>query len=224
MRIFAIIPAGGKGIRSGYSAPKQYLKFNGKELIAYTLEVFQKNILVNEILIAAHPDYFSIIEKLKKKFNLNKISQIVKGGNERQDSVYNALASLEAKENDLIIVHDAARPLLSQKILTNAINLAKRKGNAVVCIKAKDTLIKGKDYVVSYINREDVYYVQTPQIFTYKDLMEAIETAYKKKFRGTDESMLVKRLGKEIFIAEGSPLNFKITTKEDIEMFKKLIR
>jgi len=224
MRIFAIIPAGGKGIRSGYSAPKQYLKFNGKELIAYILEVFQKNILVNEILIAAHPDYFSIIEKLKKKFNLNKISQIVKGGNERQDSVYNALASLEAKENDLIIVHDAARPLLSQKILTNAINLAKRKGNAVVCIKAKDTLIKGKDYVVSYINREDVYYVQTPQIFTYKDLMEAIETAYKKKFRGTDESMLVKRLGKEIFIAEGSPLNFKITTKEDIEMFKKLIR
>jgi len=224
MRIFAIIPAGGKGIRSGYSAPKQYLKFNGKELIAYTLEVFQKNILVNEILIAAHPDYFSIIEKLKKKFNLNKISQIVKGGNERQDSVYNALASLEAKENDLIIVHDAARPLLSQKILTNAINLAKRKGNAVVCIKAKDTLIKGKDYVGSYINREDVYYVQTPQIFTYKDLMEAIETAYKKKFRGTDESMLVKRLGKEIFIAEGSPLNFKITTKEDIEMFKKLIR
>jgi len=224
MRIFAIIPAGGKGIRSGYSAPKQYLKFNGKELIAYTLEVFQKNILVNEILIAAHPDYFSIIEKLKKKFNLNKISQIVKGGNERQDSVYNALASLEAKENDLIIVHDAVRPLLSQKILTNAINLAKRKGNAVVCIKAKDTLIKGKDYVVSYINREDVYYVQTPQIFTYKDLMEAIETAYKKNFRGTDESMLVKRLGKEIFIAEGSPLNFKITTKEDIEMFKKLIR
>jgi len=224
MRIFAIIPAGGKGIRSGYSAPKQYLKFNGKELIAYTLEVFQKNILVNEILIAAHPDYFSIIEKLKKKFNLNKISQIVKGGNERQDSVYNALASLEAKENDLIIVHDAARPLLSQKILTNAINLAKRKGNAVVCIKAKDTLIKGKDYVGSYINREDVYYVQTPQIFTYKDLMEAIETAYKKNFRGTDESMLVKRLGKEIFIAEGSPLNFKITTKEDIEMFKKLIR
>jgi len=224
MRIFAIIPAGGKGIRSGYSAPKQYLKFNGKELIAYILEVFQKNILVNEILIAAHPDYFSIIEKLKKKFNLNKISQIVKGGNERQDSVYNTLASLEAKENDLIIVHDAARPLLSQKILTNAINLAKRKGNAVVCIKAKDTLIKGKDYVGSYINREDVYYVQTPQIFTYKDLMEAIETAYKKNFRGTDESMLVKRLGKEIFIAEGSPLNFKITTKEDIEMFKKLIR
>jgi 2-C-methyl-D-erythritol 4-phosphate cytidylyltransferase len=224
MRIFAIIPAGGKGIRSGYSAPKQYLKFNGKELIAHTLEVFQKNTLVNEILIAAHPDYFSIIEKLKKKFNLNKISQIVKGGNERQDSVYNALASLEAKENDLIIVHDAARPLLSQKILTNAINLAKRKGNAVVCIKAKDTLIKGKDYVVSYINREDVYYVQTPQIFTYKDLMEAIETAYKKNFWGTDESMLVKRLGKEIFIAEGSPLNFKITTKEDIEMFKKLIR
>jgi len=224
MRIFAIIPAGGKGIRSGYSAPKQYLKFNGKELIAHTLEVFQKNTLVNEILIAAHPDYFSIIEKLKKKFNLNKISQIVKGGNERQDSVYNALASLEAKENDLIIVHDAARPLLSQKILTNAINLAKRKGNAVVCIKAKDTLIKGKDYVGSYINREDVYYVQTPQIFTYKDLMEAIETAYKKNFGGTDESMLVKRLGKEIFIAEGSPLNFKITTKEDIEMFKKLIR
>ena len=222
MKTFAIIPAGGKGKRGGTEVPKQYLKFHGKELIAYTLEVFQKNNLINEIIISAEPEYFSLLNEIKDKYNLTKISQIVEGGEERQDSVYNALKSIKAQEGDLVAVHDAARPLLPDSILTQAINTAKEKGNALVCLKARDTLLRGNEIVKEYVDRSEMYYVQTPQIFRYKDLKHAMKKAYEKNFIGTDESMLIKKLGIDINIVEGSMLNFKVTTSTDIEMFEKL--
>jgi len=222
MKTVSIIPAGGKGARSGAAAPKQYLKFLGKEVIVYTLEVFQRNKHVDEIIIATESNYFGLLEKLKSEYKLTKISKIVEGGEERQDSVYNALKSLDAKDDDLVAVHDAARPLLPQQILTNSIESAKQKGNALVCIKAKDTLIKGNQVVESYLDRDEVYYVQTPQIFPYPILMEAMKKAYENNFIGTDESVLVRRIGEKVNIVDGSVFNFKITTAEDIEMFKRV--
>lgn len=224
MRTFAIIPAAGKGKRSGLSIPKQYLKFNNKELIVYTLEVFQKNKSVDEIIIAAHSDYFALLEKIKKKYKLTKISKIVKGGKERQDSVYNALLSINADKDDLVAVHDAARPLLLQKILTDAILTARKKGNALVCIKARDTLVKGTDIVDTYIDRENVFYVQTPQVFRYKDLMKSMETAYAADFLATDESMLIQNLGLKINIVNGSLSNFKVTTEDDLDFLRKCLK
>lgn len=223
MRIFAIIPAGGKGTRSGYNIPKQFLKINGKEIIAYTLEVFEKNRSVNEIIISADPYYFKLLNKIKKKYSISKLARMVTAGKERQDSVYNGLNSLPASTGDLILVHDAVRPLLPAKVLSNAIKTAKVYGNALVCIKAKDTLIHGKVLVGKYINRESVCYVQTPQIFEYSVLKKAMDKAFKDKFIGTDESMLVQRLNKKINIVEGSAFNFKLTSKEDIQLLSKLI-
>jgi 2-C-methyl-D-erythritol 4-phosphate cytidylyltransferase len=223
MKTIAIIPAGGKGKRSGFSAPKQYLKFRGKELIVYTLEVFQKNDLVDEIVVSAEPAYFTLFNKLIKDHNLLKVKSIVEGGEERQDSVYSALKSIKANADDVIIVHDAARPLLPQDVLTKAIKAAKEKGNSLVCIKARDTLLKGEQTVREYVDRKEIYYVQTPQVFNYKILKKAMKKAYEKKFIGTDESMLVKELGVEINIVEGSMFNFKVTTMTDVEMFEKLV-
>ena len=222
MKTFAIIPAGGKGKRGGTETPKQYLRFHGKELIAYTLEVFQKNNLIDEIIISAESEYFSLLNEIKDKYNLTKISQIVEGGEARQDSVQNALKAINADDNDLIAVHDAARPLLPENILTEAINTAKEKGNALVCLKARDTLLKGDEFVKEYVDRSEMYYVQTPQIFKYGDLMKAMKNAYEKNFFGTDESMLINQIGIDINIVEGSMLNFKVTTSTDIEMFEKL--
>ena len=224
MKTIAIIPAGGKGFRGGSAVPKQYLKFSSKELIVYTLEIFQSNQLIDEIVISAEQEYFKLLNGLKEKYNLSKISKIVEGGKERQDSVYNALKSInQASENDLIAVHDAARPLLPQKVLTDAITIAKEKGNALVCIKSKDTLIKGNKVVENYLDRDEVFYVQTPQIFSYGILMNAMEKAYKENFIGTDESMLVRRIGEKVNIVEGSAYNFKVTTEEDLKMFEKLV-
>ncbi len=222
---YAIIPAGGKGKRSGSKIPKQYLKINGKELIVYTLEVFQKNKLIDEIIIPAEKTYHKKLSSLIKNYNLTKVTKIIEGGKERQDSVYKGLISLTSvSPNDLIAVHDGARPLLPQNVLTSSIQTAKQKGNAVVCIKAKDTLIKGKTKVEEYLNRDEVYYVQTPQIFRYKELKKAMDAAYKEKFYGTDESMLVNRIGIKVNIVEGSVYNFKVTSKEDIELAGRLIK
>lgn len=224
MTTIAIIPAGGKGLRSGSATPKQYLKVNGKEIIVYTLQTFQKNKLIDRIIIAAESEYFNLLVKLVKKYKLNKVDLIVEGGNTRQDSVYNAVLSSGGDAKDILVVHDAARALLPNIVLTNAIETTKEKGNALVCIKAKDTLIKGEGIVDAYLNRDEVYYVQTPQIFKYRDLKNALDKAHREQFIGTDESMLVQRLGKRVNIVEGSVFNFKITTKEDVELFKKLAK
>ncbi|HEY7751096.1 MAG TPA: 2-C-methyl-D-erythritol 4-phosphate cytidylyltransferase [Ignavibacteriaceae bacterium] len=223
MKTIAIIPAGGKGKRTGSSVPKQYRKFNGKELIVYTLQVFQDNDWVDEIVLSAEPNYFELLEKIRADYSITKLSKIVEGGDERQDSVNNALMELDAGDDDLIVVHDAARALIPSEVLTNAVLTAKQKGNAVVCLKAQDTLVKGENTILGYINRDEVFYVQTPQIFSVKDLKLAMQNANAKGFYGTDESMLIKDIGIEVNIVEGSVLNFKVTTDEDIEIFEKLV-
>ena len=224
MKTITVIPAGGKGIRSGITTPKQYLRFNDKELIVYTLDIFQQNEMIDEIIISAEGNYINLLNDLKEKYNLSKISKVVEGGNTRQYSVYNALKSLTAAaDNELVAVHDAARPLLPQEVLIDAVQTAKQKGNALVCIKAKDTLITGNEVVESYLDRDEVYYVQTPQIFPHSILMKAMKNAYENNFVGTDESMLVRQIGEKVNIVEGSVYNFKVTTADDIKMFERLI-
>jgi 2-C-methyl-D-erythritol 4-phosphate cytidylyltransferase len=223
MSIFAVIPAGGKGTRSGFSLPKQYLKINGKELIAYTFEVFQNNRSVDDITVSADPFYFDQLKSIKRKYSISKLNRMVEGGKERQDSVYNAVNSLPASPDDIVLVHDAARPLLPERVLSRAIYTAKVKGNALVCIKAKDTLIRGNTIVEKYLDREQVYYFQTPQVFTYSVLKKALDKAYKDKFYGTDESVLVRRIREKINVVEGSVFNFKVTSQEDFELLTKLI-
>lgn len=220
MKIFTIIPSGGTGKRANSPLPKQYLKFNGKELIAHTLAVFQNCDMIDDIVISAQTDFITLLKEIKERYSFTKLTRIVDGGEERQYSVFNALQSLNASGEDLIIVHDAVRPLLPQDILINAIETAKKFGSAVVAIKAKDTLIQGKDVVISYVDRKEFYSAQTPQVFRYEILMNAMKKAEEEKFLGTDESMLVHRMGNEIKIVEGSSLNFKITNSDDIKLFQ----
>ena len=224
MKVFAIIPAGGTGKRIGTGIPKQYIQVNGKELIAYTLEVFQNCSSVDEIAIAAQPEFFDLLNSIKEKYNIDKLHTIIEGGKERQNSVFNALNNINASPDDLIAVHDAARPLLPVKTLENAINYAKENGNSVVAVKAKDTLVNYDNNLIKYIDRQKVYYIQTPQIFSYNKLMLAMKKAEEDKFAGTDESSLVERLEEKINIVEGSSLNFKVTTESDLELFRLINR
>ena len=223
MKTIAIIPAGGSGLRTGTSTPKQFLKFFGKELLVYTLEVFQSSKMIDEIVVAANKSYFGLIDKLITKYTLNKVSKMVEGGNERQDSVFNAVSSLSLNKLDLIAVHDAARPLLSKETLNKAIKTAKEKGNAVVCIKARDTLLNASESRSNYPDRSNIYQIQTPQIFRFGDLKEAFTKAYKQNLIGTDESMLMHNAGHKLHLVEGSLFNFKVTTSEDLVIFKKIM-
>lgn len=224
MKTFAIIPSAGIGKRITSEIPKQFIKVNEKEIIAYTLEVFQQCAEVDEIIIPTGKNYFDLLNSIKGKYSITKLNRIVEGGKERQDSVYAALKSISADEDDIVIVHDAARPLLNKNLLSTAINSAEEFGSIVVAVKAKDTLIEGSGLVENYIDRSKIYYAQTPQIFRYKILVAAIENAYKNNFIGTDESMIVKMNNTEVKIVEGDSFNFKVTTDSDLELFKKIIK
>lgn len=204
--------------------PKQYLQFNGKELIAFTLGVFQKSELIDNIVVAARPEYFDLLDDIKENYGISKLNKIIEGGKERQDSVFNALSSLNSSADDLIIIHDAARPLLPVALLDSAIEMARNSDALVVAVKARDTLLQGDEFVEKYLDRQKVFYVQTPQIFRYDILWKAMNSAQKDLFYGTDESMLVERIGKKVKILEGSSLNFKVTTSDDIELFKLLLK
>ncbi len=219
MKIFAIIPAGGKGLRINSEIPKQFLSINGKELIAYTINIFQNCNLVDEIIIASQKDYFDLLNQIKSRYSFKKITKIVEGGKERQFSVFNAVKSIIANDDDLIIVHDAVRPLLPLSVLENAIKTAIQYGSAIAAIKAKDTLIKGNESVEDYIDRNEIYYVQTPQIFKYNIFRDSMTKAEKENFIGTDESMIIKYAGYKVRIVEGSAFNFKITTNDDLKLF-----
>jgi 2-C-methyl-D-erythritol 4-phosphate cytidylyltransferase len=222
MRVVAIIPAAGSGSRIGGDTPKQFLKFNGKELIAYTLDVFQRSEMVDEIIIATSGTGFEQIEDIKARYGYTKISMVVQGGKERQDSVFAALNAAKLEFNDLAAVHDAARALISPETLNSAIIKAKETGSALVCIKARDTIGLIGSEGVEYIDRNRIILVQTPQIFRYGELMQAFNSAYRDGFYGTDESSLMSRCGFKVELAEGSVYNFKVTNKEDIELFRNI--
>ncbi|KAF0216376.1 MAG: 2-C-methyl-D-erythritol 4-phosphate, partial [Ignavibacteria bacterium] len=199
-------------------------QFAGKELIAHTLQVFQSSKHVDEIVVAAQSSFFPLLESIKQNFSLTKFTCLVEGGEERQHSVFNALKSLKAEDDDIVVIHDAVRPLLTKEILYDSIQTAKQFGAAVVALKAKDTLIRGNEAVVDYVDRSEFYYAQTPQVFRYKIIMEAMKKAKAENFFGTDESMLVHRAGYEVKIVNGSSLNFKVTTDEDIHILSLILK
>ena len=223
MKTIAIIPSGGIGSRFNSPIPKQYVKVLGKELIFYTLEIFQECELIDEIIIPANKEYISLLSTIKETYNLSKITKIVEGGKERQDSVYNGLISTELSDDDKIVVHDAARPLISKSLLNNALMQSKKSDSLIVAIKARDTLVEFENSNINHIDRSNKYYVQTPQIFTYRVLKKAFDIANTNNFYGTDESMIVKNAGFPVNIIEGEFQNFKITTNSDLDTFKKLI-
>lgn len=223
MSKIAIIPSAGSGSRFNSPIPKQYVKVLGKELIVHTISVFQNSNEIDEIIIPADTNYFDLLNKLKNKYNLNKITKIIEGGKERQDSVYNGLKAKLFNDNDLILVHDAARPLLSQDLLKASLKEAEKFDSVVVAIKARDTLISGNEFVEKYEDRSKIFYAQTPQIFRYSILLKSFEFALKHKFIATDESMIVKNAGYKVKIVNGDFTNFKITESGDLIILEKLL-
>ena len=223
MKNIAIIPSGGIGTRLNSPIPKQYIEVLGKELIYYTLNTFQNCNLIDQIIIPAHESYFDLLHQIKEKYGFTKIKKIVAGGKERQDSVYQGFLNSDSEKEDLIIVHDAARPLLSPELLEKAILLANEKSAAIVALKARDTLLNIESNKSEYLDRNNIYYIQTPQICKNYLMEKAYKIAIENNFLGTDESMLLKNANIDFEIVEGESINFKITTNDDLEIFKKLL-
>lgn len=228
MKVKVIIPASGTGSRLGHSIPKQFLKINGEEILALTIRKFHEFKQTDEIIISASEKYFKRIKSIVRKNNFFKVTKIVEGGKLRQDSVLNALLSLDCKYDDIIMVHDAVRPFISGKKIKEIISETVKSDCVIPGLPVSDTIkMTGKNhFILNTVERENLWTVQTPQAFRYDILLKSFLLAVKQNFKGTDEASVVTNAGYKVKIIKGEFKNFKITLKEDMkiarELFKKI--
>lgn len=213
-RVIAIIVAAGRGKRLGSSLPKQFLKVRGRTILEMSVEAFEQNKYVDEIFVAANADYCELTEKLCRGFS--KLKKIVAGGAERQDSVRAALDCLRG-ENGIVLVHDAARPFVSEAVINAVIEGTADFGAAIPTMPAKDTIRQVDGTGSRTLQRETLARVQTPQGFRISLIKHAFEKAQAEGFLGTDDASLVERMGINISMVQGEDANRKITTREDLE-------
>ncbi|MGL5347086.1 MAG: 2-C-methyl-D-erythritol 4-phosphate cytidylyltransferase [Peptostreptococcaceae bacterium] len=220
-----VIVAAGSGSRMKMNINKQFIKLNEKEIIAHTIEKFYNHKNIDEIVVVIKEEEASYFKsEILKKYNFNNI-KIAFGGNERQDSVYNGLKALN--ENcEIVLVHDGARPFISHQIINSCIEEAKNYNAVVVGVPVKDTIkvINENNDIVDTPERSKLWAVQTPQTFNYNILIKSYEDAFKDKFYGTDDAMLVERIGYKVKMIEGSYNNIKVTTPEDIEIGAQILK
>ena len=218
-----IIAAAGKGTRMGGPVPKQYMTIGGEPVLLKTIKVFSAIEQVDHIFIVAGDGYVEYCERLARENHLHKVKAVVRGGAERQDSVYNALNVIAADFPgvEYVLIHDGARPFVRQETVINVINAAAADGAAVACVPMKDSLRKtgedGENDSCS-VDRKEYFAVQTPQGFERRLLTDAYRRAFEEGFYGTDDAVLVERTGHRVRIVEGDYGNIKITTREDLPM------
>jgi 2-C-methyl-D-erythritol 4-phosphate cytidylyltransferase len=235
MKVVVIIPAAGFGTRMA-SAPsakakkaapsKQFTELGGTPVLIHTLRKFAASPEISEIYIALRKneigDFRTHLEKEARDV-LQKEINLVEGGEHRQQSVANAIAAVSAKPDDIVLVHDAVRPFVTQEIITNVIRAAQKYGAAIAGLPAVDTVKQVERtaegaVITATVPRERVVMAQTPQGFRYAVLKKAFDEATADGFMGTDEASLVERSGHEVAVVMGSPRNIKITTPGDLEL------
>ncbi|KKR78760.1 MAG: 2-C-methyl-D-erythritol 4-phosphate cytidylyltransferase, partial [Candidatus Nomurabacteria bacterium GW2011_GWA2_40_9] len=222
---FAIIVAAGKGKRMKSGENKVFLDLLNKPMLYYSLKVFQDCSEINEIIIVAQKNDFRKINEIKNKYSFAKIKNIVEGGKERQDSVYNGLMSIKnAKNDDIIVVHNGSNPLIRENEIISCISSAKKYGAAVCCFPLKDTIKKiNNDFVEKTIDRTGVYQMQTPQAIKYGLFIEGYNNVKKRKLKITDDVAVVESLNKKVNIVECSYENVKITTRDDLKIAEGIL-
>ena len=224
----ALIIAGGSGQRMNQDIPKQFLNVNDKPVIIYTLEAFQRHPNIDKIEVVCLDGWQEILRAYCKQFGISKLANVVEGGENGQSSIRNGLWDLKEMydENDLVLIHDAIRPMVSEEIISDAIRVCKKYGNSISVIPCAEAMLKTEDGVSSLeqIPRDNLKRTQTPQTFVLKDIVAAHEEALEKGITNSVSSCtLYIELGKKLYFSAGSEKNIKLTTPDDIDIFKSLL-
>lgn len=229
MKVIVIIPAAGLGTRMSAvstgdkSKTKQFLELRGTPILIHTLRKFAASHQVDEIVVALRKNEIAAFQKLAEETGIKKPLRVVEGGEHRQDSVANALTALNAAEDDIVLVHDAVRPFVTDETIDGVIEAVKKYGAAIAGVPAVDT-VKQVDrtsdgaVVLATVPRERMVMAQTPQGFRFGVLKKAFDEARADGFLGTDEASLIERAGGTVHVVMGSPRNLKITTPGDLEL------
>jgi len=218
MQLSVIIPAAGLGRRMG-DIKKPYLDLAGKPILAHTLMVFQRCTLVNEIVVVAAPgDEQACVKNVIIPYGIDKADQVVAGGETRQESVFNGLRSVSAG-TDMVMVHDCARPFVTEDMIQNTLDAANKCGATTVAVPVKDTIKEADDdsFVVNTLDRRRLWSIQTPQAFRYDLLLRAHLHARENNIQVTDDASLIEELGEHpVKLIMGDYQNIKITTPGDL--------
>lgn len=223
----ALILAGGSGSRTEQSIPKQFISIYEKPIIIYTLEAFQSHPEVDGIIVSCIDGWHDVLKGYAVAAGITKLRWIVSGGENGQSSARNALFTLEnvCKEEDIVIIHDAVRPMISHEIITDCIAKAKQYGSGLSAVRCQETIMRTEDGETGHvgIDRNDIMRVQTPQAYCYGRVLWAHKEALKRGItNAVYTNTLMMALGEELHFSCGSNKNIKITTLEDIDIFKAL--
>ena len=233
MQYIAIIIAGGSGHRMGQDIPKQFINVNDKPILIYTLEGFQKHPMVDAIEVVCIEGWENVVWAYAKQFGIDKLKWIVKGGETGQESIRNGVYNLEGKceKDDIVIIHDGIRPLIEPSVLTDVMNKATEYGNAVTSMPYNEQIfVVSKDdetTTTQFIPRETLRRVSTPQAYQFELLDSKYHEAFEKEigiFGSAYTNTMMVDLGVRLHFAAGSDKNIKLTTKDDLELFRVYLK
>lgn len=230
MKNIALIIAGGVGNRMHQDIPKQFLNVHDKPVIIYTLEAFQKHPNIDSIEVVCLDGWHEILRAYAKQFGITKLENIVSGGNTGLQSIRCGLYDLAKRyhdDDDIVLIHDAIRPMVTADIISDNIRVCREYGNAITVVPCTSVMLKTEDSVTSegQVPRDNLKITQTPQTFFLKDILDAHREAIEKGIEDSIASCsLYVELGKKLYLSIGSEKNIKLTTSEDMEIFDALLQ
>lgn len=229
MKNIVLIIAGGVGARMGQDIPKQFINVYDKPVIVYTLEAFQKHPSIDAIEVVCLDGWHDVLWAYAKQFGIVKLENIVSGGKNGQDSIRNGLYDIASRHNgsdDIVLVHDAIRPMVSNDIISDNIRVCRQYGNAITVVPCTAAMLKTFDSLSTeeQVPRDNLKITQTPQAFFLQDIIAAHKEALEKGITNSVASCTMYiELGRKLYMSAGSEKNLKLTTAEDIEIFKALL-
>ena len=230
MSNYALIIAGGSGNRMGQDIPKQFMYLDNRPIIIHTMAAFQQHPDINGIAVVCLEGWETILQSYANQFNITKLKWIFPGGSSGQESIHNGIYGLQGagcKGDDLVLIHDAVRPLLSQSIISTNIAICKKYGNAITGIQCREAILKSENgfSTTESIPRDQLIRTQTPQTFRLENIIKAHKIAKEKGIINSVASctLLAEIGGIEMHIVPGSEKNIKITTLEDLDILKALM-
>ncbi len=227
----AVVIAGGSGHRMGQDIPKQFINVYDKPVIIYTLEGFQKHPQIDAIEVVCIDGWHDVLKAYAKQFGITKLKWVVNGGATGQESIRNGIYNLEGilDDYDMVIIHDGIRPLVDDAVLTDVILKCERYGNAVTSLPYNEQIFVVDDEIstVKYIPRETLRRVSTPQAYKFGKVDKAYHEAFEREigiYGSSYTNTMMVELGERLYFAAGSDKNIKLTTKDDLEMFKAYLK
>ena len=226
LRTVALVPAAGRGLRMGGHVPKQFLSLGGHPILIQSLRMLQTSPIIQEIILAVpEAELQYCLDHILSPGEFGKVTKVVPGGAQRQDSVRHALAEV-GEETDIVLVHDAVRPFLTLDMIRNVVQAAAEHGAAIVALPMRDTVkyVRADGVIEKTVDRRPLWLAQTPQAFRRTWLEEGHRKALQNGTQATDDSDLVEQIGKPVVVVEGSGENIKVTRPEDLVIGEAILR